>query len=76
MKKDSGQGLVEYLILVCLISVSTIGIVSLVGTNVKELYAKVSNSLQNGTQKVSLSRAKKSEYERRGMDDFDESASH
>lgn len=72
MKKESGQGLVEYLILVCLIAVSAIGVVSIVGTNIKELYARVSNSLQHGSQSISLTKAKKSDYQKRGMDDFAE----
>jgi len=74
MKNESGQGLVEYLVLVCLVAVSAIGVVSLVGTNIRELYAKVSNSLQNGTQSIEFSKPKKSDYQRRGMNDFEESA--
>lgn len=74
MKNESGQGLVEYLVLVCLVAVSAIGVVSLVGTNIKELYAKVSGSLQGESQSITFSRAKKNDYQRRGMNDFEESA--
>ncbi len=63
----SGQGLVEYLILVCLIAVSAISVVSVVGNNVREQYANISSALRSD-RKVSLSRADKAAYETRGMD--------
>lgn len=68
-----GQGLVEYLILLCLIGVSSIAIVSLVGTNVRELYANVANAIQN-KQKVDFTTVDQSMYQRRGFDDFTEGA--
>ena len=49
----AGQGLVEYLILVCLVAVSAIAIVSVVGKNIKEQYANISAALRNG-KKVEL----------------------
>lgn len=72
-KKQKGQGLMEYLVLVSLIAISSIAVVSLVGTNIKELYANVSQSL-NGRSKVSVTEVKKSDYQRRWMNDFTESA--
>jgi len=69
----TGQGLVEYLVLVCLIAVSAISIVSVVGKNIQEQYTNVSQALR-GESKISLSRPEKKNYDWRGMDDFMEGA--
>ncbi len=54
LKNNKGQGLVEYLILVCLVAVAAISIVSVVGKNVREQYGNVSHALQgNGKQTMS-----------------------
>lgn len=68
-----GQGLVEYLVLVCLVSVAAIAVVSVVGRNIREQYANVSASLRNG-DKVDLTAPDAGTYGERGMDDFTESA--
>ena len=68
-----GQGLVEYLILVCLVAVSAIAVVSVVGKNVREQYANISAALRNG-KKVETTSPAPDAYEIRGMDDFWESA--
>ena len=70
MVNASGQGLVEYLILVCLVAVSTIAIVGVVGRNIREQYANVSATIRGEGQNVTLSRPDTSSYESRGMDDF------
>lgn len=51
---QKGQGLVEYLVLVCLITISSIAIVSVVGANIKELYANVAHSLQGKRSSILL----------------------
>ena len=73
MAPNKGQGLVEYLILVCLVAVSAIAVVSVVGKNIREQYANVSSSLRGGG-KVSVTAPERSAYEARGMDDFMDSA--
>lgn len=66
-----GQGLVEYLILICLIAVSAILVVSTVGKNIAEQYANVSNALTRGDGKeVKKTTVDESAYKSRGMDDF------
>lgn len=72
--REQGQGLVEYLILVCLVAVSAIAVVTVVGTNVRELYANVSGALRNEKSAVKLTKPGKGTYQRRGLDDFNESA--
>ena len=68
-----GQGLVEYLILICLVAVSTIAIVSVVGANIRELYAKVSLALQGKKEQIPFTQPNKDTYRRRGMGNFEES---
>jgi len=70
MRNQRGQGLVEYLILLCLIAVSSIAVVTVVGTNIKEQYAKVSQGLRNGSDHISLSSPGKETFRKRGMDDY------
>lgn len=74
LKKTKGQGLIEYLILVSLISVCSIAVVSLVGANVQELYANISNSLRSSNTRVNMTEVKDRDYKRRWMDDFTEGA--
>lgn len=69
MQGERGQGLVEYLILTCLISVAAIAVVGVVGRNVREQYGNVSAALRNG-KSVKLTEPDSSVYRDRGMDDF------
>ncbi|NBX76646.1 MAG: Flp family type IVb pilin [Proteobacteria bacterium] len=70
---QKGQGLVEYLVLVCLITISSIAIVSVVGANIKELYANVAHSLQ-GKKKFDFTEVQRPMIQGRSMDDFTEGA--
>ena len=72
-QKNAGQGLVEYLVLVCLITISSIAVVSVVGANIKELYANVANSLQ-GKKKVDFTEVEKKMIKGRNLEDFTEGA--
>lgn len=68
---NRGQGMVEYLILVCLIAVSSILVVSTVGKNIQEQYANLSRALTRGDgSKVSPTEVDAAAYAGRGMDDF------
>jgi len=73
-RASRGQSLVEYLILLCLVAVAAIGVVSVVGTNLREQYANVSKALRGDRGSVSKTRERKEDYESRGLDDFMESA--
>ena len=74
MKKYSGQGLVEYLILLCLITVSSIAVVSVVGQNIKAQYAKISNAITGKGAEVPMSDVKSESSKLRGMDNYYESS--
>lgn len=45
IKNQKGQGLIEYIILVALIAVTTIGVVKVVGKNVATQYENINRSL-------------------------------
>lgn len=47
-KNQKGQGLIEYLILVAIIAVATIGIVRVVGSNVAVQFANIAKALGSG----------------------------
>jgi len=51
LKNKKGQGLIEYLILVALMGVATIGIVRVLNQNVKAQFANVIYGLQGGKMK-------------------------
>lgn len=73
-RRSPGQSLVEYLILLALVAVAAIGVVSLVGTNLREQYANVSKAIRGERGSVSRTRERREDYEARGLDDFMESA--
>ena len=73
-KANVGQGMVEYLILLCLISVSCIAVVSIVGQNIKAQYAKISNAITGKGAQVPMSQVRSESYKLRGMDDYYDSS--
>lgn len=73
MKQTRGQGLVEYLILTCLVSVAAIAVVGTVGKNIREQYGNISAAIRNG-KTVKLTAPDAGAWDARGMDDFGESA--
>lgn len=50
VKNQSGQGLVEYLILVAILAVGTMGMVRIVGKNIQAGYGNIANVLNGNTQ--------------------------
>lgn len=75
LTSQSGQSLVEYLILVCLIAVSSILIVSTVGKNISEQYTNISRALTRGDGKsLPTTQAPDAAHKGRGMNDFMEGA--
>lgn len=74
LNRNSGQGLVEYLILLCLVTVSSIAVVSIVGQNIKAQYAKISNAITGKGAQVPMSQVHSNSYKLRGMDDYFESS--
>lgn len=74
-KKIKGQGLTEYLILLCLVAVSAIAVVSVVGQNLRARYATISDALR-GDREVNrdMDAPDASSIQLRGFDDYTESS--
>lgn len=74
-EKKTGQGLVEYLVLVALVAVASIAIVRVVGTNLQEQYARISHAIRGSkASEVPLTAPGKDTYRRRSLKDFAEDA--
>ncbi|MCY4512061.1 MAG: hypothetical protein OXB86_00060 [Bdellovibrionales bacterium] len=69
-KKSKGQGLVEYLILIALMGVATIGIVRTLNQTVKSRFANAIYALQGRKQKAKTHTLKKEEYQRSDLSNF------
>ena len=68
--KSKGQSLVEYLILVALMAVASIGIVKVLGQNLQAQFARVGQALKGESKKPRLQRINKSDYQQRDLGDF------
>lgn len=55
LNNQKGQGLIEYLILVAIVGVATMGIVRAVGTNVKAKYADITDAI-GGNERATQAR--------------------
>ena len=75
MKSKKGQGLVEYLILVALIAVGTIGVIKVVGQNVTKQYERVNRAMgANGSGAITLDSVADSQLKRKDLSNFMEGA--
>lgn len=67
-----GQGLIEYLLLLCLIAATTIGVVSVVGQNLKEQYQKASAAIRGEDGKsVEFTKPSVEQTKKRGLSDWE-----
>ena len=69
-KKHRGQGLVEYLILIALMGVATIGIIRSLNQTIKSRFANAIYALQGRKQKAKTHSLKKQEYQRSDLSNF------
>ncbi len=70
-----GQGLIEYLLLVALMAIATIGIVKVMNRTVQTQFANVTNALQ-GENKIQIDKPTESDYRKKDMSDFMSGASN
>ena len=70
-----GQGLIEYLILVALMGVATIGIIRTLNQTVKSRFANSIYALQGRSQKAKTHNMRKEEYQRSDLSNFMSGAS-
>ena len=67
---NQGQGLIEYLILVALMGVASIGIIRTLNQTVKSRFANAVYALQGKNQKAKTHSMKKEEYQRSDLSNF------
>ena len=65
-----GQGLIEYLILVALMGVATIGIIRVLNQTIKSRFASAVYALQGKSKKVKTESVKQSDYKKSDLSNF------
>ena len=69
-KKQRGQGLIEYLILVALMGVATIGVIRVLNQTVKSRFASAVYALQGKPKKVRMESLKEKDYQKSDLGNF------
>jgi len=70
LRNQKGQSLIEYLIIVALIAVGSIGVVRVVGQNIYGRFANISNALQGNSKSVAMDKVTDSQTKKRDLNDF------
>lgn len=71
IRKNNGQGLIEYLILVALIAVTTIGVVKVVGNNMATQYENINRAMgARNSQKLTITNASESSLKQKDLSNF------
>ena len=74
--KQRGQSLIEYLILVALMAIASIGIIKVLGQNLQGQFARVAHSLKGEDRRPRLQRINQSHYKQKDLSDFFEGAAN
>ncbi len=70
-KKERGQGLTEYLILVALIAISSIGIIRVLGQTTRAQLSNITNALQGGhSRRIKAEKVRSTHYSKKDLSDF------
>jgi len=70
LKNKRGQGLIEYLMLVALIAVATIGVVKVVGNNLAKQYQNVNRALGASGEKLHAENASDGAMAQKDLSNF------
>ena len=70
IKKRKGQGLIEYLILVALMGVATIGVIRVLNQTIKARFASAVYALQGKSKKVKTDSIKEQDYKKSDLSNF------
>lgn len=70
IKKQKGQGLIEYLILVALMGVATIGVIRVLNQTIKSRFASAVYALQGKPKKVRTESLKEQNYTKSDLSNF------
>ena len=76
LKSQKGQSLIEYLILVALMAIASIGIVKVLGQNLQGQFARVTHALKGESAKPRLRNVNKSYYKQKDLGDFFDGAAN
>ncbi len=68
--KKRGQGLIEYLILVALMAVASIGIIRVLNQTVKSRFANAIHALQGTSKRAKTDSIKSADYKKSDLSDF------
>ena len=68
--RRKGQGLIEYLILVALMGVATIGVVRVLNQTIKSRFASAIYALQGKQKKAKVEALKESDYKKSDLSNF------
>lgn len=75
-KKQTGQGLIEYIILVAIIAVASIGIVRSLGQVTSTQFANITQAMQGkGSRKLETERLNENLYKKKDLSDFTSNSS-
>jgi Flp pilus assembly pilin Flp len=69
-RKQKGQGLIEYLILVALMGVATIGVIRVLNQTIKARFASAVYALQGKPKKVKTDSLKAQDYTKSDLSNF------
>ncbi|MBI2893268.1 MAG: hypothetical protein HYY06_06920 [Deltaproteobacteria bacterium] len=73
LRDSRGQGMTEYIIIVALIAIAAIGVVTIFGDNIRDLFAGATNALSGETAvKVDSEKARTSHTKSRTLKNFAE----
>lgn len=71
LKNQRGQGMIEYMILVALIAIGTLGVVKVVGQNVAKQYENINRALgAKKSNQLQLDNAADSQLKRKDLSNF------
>ncbi|MCO5114336.1 MAG: Flp family type IVb pilin [Bdellovibrionaceae bacterium] len=72
LRNQKGQGLIEYIILVALIAIASIGVMRVLSQTANTQLANITNSLQGGAQarKIAAPQVSETLYSKKDLSDF------
>lgn len=69
-KKNRGQGMTEYIIIVALIAIAAIGVITLFGNNIRKLFGMSADALSGSADVEMRATASSDQWETKHMKDF------
>ena len=75
-RNNRGQGLVEYLILVALLAVASIGITRVLGQQIKKKYSEISWAISGEKKKLKPNKIESYYYQKSDLSNFMKGAAH